>query len=77
MLTIMVKRMILVKAQQGWLGSDPINSVSGHHSLIIPSYEMDSLYVVLLYSKVPAEMRLDLRVINRDSTLTEPELDRI
>ena len=77
MLTMMVKRIILVKTQQGWLGPDRIDSVPNHYSLIIPSYEIDSLYVLLLHSKVPAEMRLFLCVIKRDSILVEPELDRV
>ena len=37
--------------------------------------KIDSLYVLLLYSKVLAELRLVLRVINRDSILTELERD--
>ena len=37
----------------------------------------DSLHVLLLYSKVLAEIQLVLRVINRDSMLTEPERDRV
>ena len=69
--------MILVKTQQGLLGPDRIDFVPGHHSVIISSYEIDSLYVLLLYSKVLAELRLVLRVINRDSILTEPERDRV
>ena len=31
------------------------------------------LYILLLYSKVPAEMRLVLRVLKRDSIPAEPE----
>ena len=68
MLTIVMKRMILVRTQQSWLGLDRIDSVPGHHSLIITSNEIDSLHALLLYIKVPVELRLVLRVINRDST---------
>ena len=35
------------------------------------------LYVLLLNSKVQAEMRLVFCVINRDSILSEPERDRV
>ena len=39
----MVKRMILVTTREGWLEADRIDSVPGHHSLSIPSYEGNSL----------------------------------
>ena len=74
----MAKLLILVKAQQGWLGSDRIDSVPGLH-VIIPSYEVDSLCLLVycLYSKLPVVMRLVLRAIDRDSILMEPKPDRV
>ena len=35
----MVKRIILAKPQQGWLGTARTDSLPGHQSFIIPSYE--------------------------------------
>ena len=64
---MMAKEMIWVRTQQGWLGPDRIDSVPCHHFLDIPSYQIDSLYVLLINSKVPAELQLVLRVINRSS----------
>ena len=52
-----------LKTPKGGLGPDRIDSVAGHHSLITPPYEIDSLYVLLLYSKVPAGMCSFIHVV--------------
>ena len=77
MLTMMVMRMILVQTLQGWLEPDRIDSVPGHHSVIIPIYDIHALYVLLLYKVVLLELRLVLRIINRDSILTKPEQELV
>ena len=55
------------------MGPDRIISLLGPHSLKIPPLEIDPVYVLLLYSTVPAELRLFLCAMNRDSILTKPE----
>ena len=52
-----------------------LDSVGGHHSLSIPSFEIDSLYEI--QSIVPEELRLVFLMIIRDSTLLGLERDQV
>ena len=66
---ILVKTIKMIRAQQDYLGPDRIDSVPGHHSFVSPSYEVDSIYVLLLILQSASKNATGFACDNRDSIL--------